>query len=127
MPHAGRGVDDRPPAGAPAQVREQRGLHRVGVGAAIAQRGEAHDYPRRAEAALAGAARGERVRPWADGLVTQPLERGDRSPGHAANRRDAGHPWRAVDQHGAATALALRAAPILRGDDREPLAQHGQQ
>ena len=65
-PTAVPGVEDRPPAGAAAQVGRQRPTRRAAVvvaGALGPQAGEPHDDPGRAEAALAGAGGAERVGP----------------------------------------------------------------
>ena len=43
----------------------------------------------------------------------EPVEGGDRRPGHPPRGGHAGHAGRAVDQHRAAAALALGAAPVL--------------
>ncbi len=47
--------------------------------------------------------------------------------GHPSCRGHARHPRRAVDEHRAAAALTLRAAPVLRGAQPEPVAQHAEQ
>ena len=83
-----------------------RGLRGVGEG------GDAHDDPRRAEAALAPAVGAERLGP-AVGAV-EALDRRDRPSGDAADGRDAGDARLAVDPHRAAPALALWAAAVLR-------------
>ena len=69
--------------------------------------------PGRAEPALAGAGRAEGLRPGPLLVVVETLDRGDRPTGDATGRRHAGHTRRAVDQHRAAPALALGAAPVL--------------
>ena len=64
--------------------------------------------------------------PVAHGGV-EALDRGDRSAVDPGDRRDARDPRLAVDEHGAAPALALRRAAVLRRRDPEALAQHRQQ
>ena len=82
---AGAAVDrlvDRLPAGAPAQVRGERAVDVDPAGLALGLGGrDAHEDPRRAEAALRAAGRDEaRGEPVADGGV-EAVDRGDRPPG----------------------------------------------
>ena len=46
--------------------------------------------------------------------IAETLERRDRPAGDTAGGSHARDPWLAVDQHGAAAALPLRAAAVLR-------------
>ena len=111
------GVEDRAPAGAPAEVGEEGLLHRgvvVRGGPLRPQPLEPADDPRRAEAALARARGAEGVGPPRPVLGGQPVDGRDRPPRDPARGGHAGDPRLAVHQHGAATALALRAAPVLR-------------
>ncbi len=52
------------------------------------------------------------------------LEGGDAPAGDPPGRRHAGDPGGAVDEHGAAAALALWAAPVLHAAQPEPVAEH---
>ena len=97
------------------------------VGTALVERGQAHQDPRRAEAALARAAGGEGGGPTVALVGREPLDRRHAAAGDAAHRRDARHPGRAVDPDGATPALALRAAAILERATAELLAQRIEQ
>ena len=65
----------------------------------------------------------ERGGPAVAQLLRRSLEGGDLASGDAADGRDAGDAGRAVDPHGAAPALTLRAAAVLDGAAAELLAQ----
>src|SRR5581483_1865746 len=122
-------VEDRAPPRAPAEVGEQRALdtgHVVDGGAGGPQRVEAHHDAGGAEAALAGARRAERVGPPARARP-EPVDGRDGAPSDAASRGDARDARFTVDEHRAATALPLRAAPVLRSAHAETVAQHLQQ
>ena len=129
---AGR-FDHRLPTRAPAQVSQQ-GLVDLGVGnssgrivAGVAQRGEPHDDAGGAEPALAGAGGSERGSPGTADSGGQTVQRGHLAAGQPAYRGHARHPGCAVDPHGATTALALRAAAVLRRAQVQALAQHVEQ
>ena len=83
--------------------------------------------PGRAEAALAGAGGAERLAPRRALGGIEAVERGDRPPPHPPGRRHARHPGLPVDEHGAAAALALGAAPVLQRADAQPLPQDVEQ
>ena len=131
---AGHGEDprlpDRLPAGAPTEMGGQRPVH----GGVIArchpfgpQPFQTADDPGRAKAALAGARGEERLGPTLAILRREPVDRRDRSGSHPPHRRDARDPRRPVDQHCAAAALALRAAPVFGRAHPEVVAQGHQQ
>ena len=115
------GVDDGPPSGAPAQVGGEGTVHGVDRRAVLHRR-DAHDDPRRAEPALRRAARHERLGPCH--RVGEPIDRRDVPPGDAPDGCHARNAWLAVDEHGAAPALSLRAAPILGRARAEAVAQN---
>ncbi|MEZ5145380.1 MAG: hypothetical protein R2726_23145 [Acidimicrobiales bacterium] len=99
----------------------------AGVGASDAQGLEpAHDAGR-AEAALAGPRRHERVGPPVAHDRFQAVGRGDDPTGHPPHRRHTGDARGSVDEHRAAAALALRAAAVLRRPATQPVAQHLEQ
>ena len=108
---------DRSPAGAAAQVGQQGRLRPLDRGRAGPSGGQpAHD-PRRAKPALAGAVADERL--GQAGRTSGPARRRwSPTAGHPPHRGHARHPGDAIHQHGAAPALALRAAAVL--DDRDP-------
>jgi len=81
--------------------------------AAPFERGQAHHDARRAESALAGTGADECRCPPASELVVEPFCGLDPASGDTAQRRDTGHPRRAVDQHRAAAALPLGAAAVF--------------
>ena len=114
------GVDDGPPSGAPAQVGSEGAVHGVHR-RAVLHGGDAHDDPGCAEPALRRAARRERIGPRH--RVGQPVDRRDVAPGDAPDGRHARDAWLAVDEHGAAPTLTLRAAPILDRAGAEAVAQ----
>ena len=124
------GLDDGLPAGAAAEVGLEGPLHRrvVGdVGGLGPQGGEPDDDPRRAEAALAAAGGAQGLGPRRPDLGVEPVDGGDGPAGHPPDRGHARHPRRAVDQHRAAPALALRAAAVLGAADAQLVAQGPQQ
>ena len=111
---AGR-LDDGLPAGAAAEMGPQCRLDRVraGWGGSRLERGQPHQDARRAESALAGPGGREGLRPAPAKFFGQALGGRDLAAGHPAHRchtRDTGG---TVDPHGAAAALALRAAAVL--------------
>ena len=59
--------------------------------------------------------------------IVEAVDGGDRPTGDPADRRHARDPRRAVDQHRAAPALALRAAAVLDRADPELVAQRAEQ
>ncbi len=87
------------------------------------ERRQAHDDARRAEATLTGAARHEGVGPTSAIGRGETLEGGDVAAGDAPHRRHAGDPRGAIDPHGAAAALPLRATPVFHRTTAELLAQ----
>ena len=113
-------LDDRLPPGAAAQVGAQPGLDvaartRCDAPGPALERGQTHDDARRAEATLAGAAGRRTRRPSAARTSSgTPSIVVTWRPAIAAHRRDAGDARCAVDPHGAAPALSLRAAAVLR-------------
>ena len=121
------GLDDGLPPGAPAQMGPQgrlhRGARRAAPRARRPERGQPHDDPRCAKAALARPVGDEGGRPAVTQLGRRPFEGGHTTAGHAADRRDAGDTWRVVHPHGAASALPLGAAAVLDGAAPELLAQ----
>ena len=124
------GVEDRAPPRAPAEVRQERLLDGgvVGrLGALGPQALEPADDARRAEPALARARGAERVGPARPSLGGEAVDGGDRSSGDPPSRGDARDPGLPVDQHRAATALALGAAAVLRGPQPERRSQHVEQ
>src|SRR5438093_10216601 len=111
IPERAERLADGAPPRATAEVGQEGTVH---VGRALGlQRCQPHDDPWRAEPALAGAGGAEGAGPGPPLVVSQALDRGDAAPGHPPGRRDARDPRRAVDEHGAATALTLGAAPVL--------------
>src|SRR5205085_1156465 len=84
----------------------------VGLGARRLERVEAHDDARRAEAALTRTARAERVGPPV--RAREAVDGRDRAPRDPLDGRHTRDARCAVDQHRAATTLALRAAAVLR-------------
>ena len=128
---AARGVDDGLPARAPAQVGAQGRLdvapRRWPPRRRAFERGQPQHDARRAEAALAGPVFDECGCPAVTQFRRSSLEGGDLASRDAADGRDAGDAGRAVDPHGAASALALGAAAVLHGAAAELLAQHVQE
>ena len=122
------GVEDLHVPGAAAQVgAEVAGRLVAGeraLGGGLVEQGlGAHEDARGAEAALQGAGGGEGVGEAVALVVAEPLEGGDRparDPLEAGLARDLGL---AVDEHGAATALARRRAAVLRRGQVELVAQ----
>ena len=94
---------------------EERSLHASSsLGrAGFVQCVQPHDDAGRTEAALAGTRGAERIGPSISAFA-ETLDGGHRPARDPACRRDACDPRLAVDQHGAAAALALRAAAVLR-------------
>ena len=113
------------PTGAAAQVGQKApGGLVLRDGAAPRRGGQADDDPGRAEPALAGAGGDEGVGPPVSLGRRDSLDGRDAPAGDPPGRRHTGHPGGAVDEHGAAAALALRAAPILHAAQPETVAQH---
>jgi hypothetical protein len=83
--------------------------------------GDAQDDAGRAEPALRGTVGGEALRPLIGG--GQSVERRDGTTGDPGDGRDAGDTGMAVDPDGAAAALPLGAAAVLRRTRPEPVAQ----
>ena len=105
-------VDDGPPPGAATKVGEEGVLH-LGGARARPEGGQPAQDPGGAEAALAGtmSIEGGHKRPqnrWFEAVY-----RDNRTTGDPPHRRHARHAGRAIHEHGATTALALGAAPIL--------------
>ena len=109
-------VEDLDVTGAAAQVRAQvagRGVA-VEIGAlALEQRRHAHEYPRRAEAALQRARRRERRRHAFALGVRQPLEGRHSRAGHLLYREIAADDRLAVDEHRATPALSRGRTAVL--------------
>jgi hypothetical protein len=99
----------------------------VGVRILATQPLQPHDDPGRAEPALTGALGHERVAPHVAARGFETLERRHAAAGDPAGRRDTRDSRCAVDQHRAATALALRTATVLGGADPQVLAQQVEQ
>src|SRR3546814_20898372 len=78
----------------------------------------------RAEAALAAPGVAEGVGPPVAHLRGEAVDGRDGSTGDPEGGRHAGDPRLAVDKHGSASALALRAATGLRVSPPYPVAQH---
>ena len=114
------GVDDRAPAGAAAEVGGEGAVDGVDR-RAVLQRGDAHDDPWRAEAALRRPARGERLRPRVG--VGQRVHGRDVTAGDPRHGRHARHPRLAVDEDRAAATLPLRAAAVLDRARAEAIAE----
>ncbi len=115
---------DRLPAGAAAQVRGERAVEVDPGGTALrTQPRRAHEDARRAESALRAAGVGEACRQSGAFGRLETLDGGHHPPGDADRRRDARDAGIAVDEHGAASALPLRRAAVLRRHDAEALAQ----
>ena len=117
---------DRLPSGAAAEVRRERA---VDVGAAVACRERSAPRPapgspacrtRTATAPVATNASASRSR----AVGSSPSSVVTDAAGDPLDRGDARDPRLAVDEHGAAAALALRRAAVLHRHDPEPLAQH---
>ena len=109
------------PTGAAAQVRGERSVEVAGPAA-----GEPHHDAGRAESRTASR-RSPRTRSRrSPGPTRRALRWSSRRPIERCGRhaRDA---RLTVDEHGAATALALRSAPVLGRGDPEALSQHVQQ
>ena len=111
------GIEDRAPAGAPAEVGEKALLHRR----VIVRRVPFARSPSSRQmmpgvqkphwlAPVAQKASAHRARS-SSGEPVDGRDRPPRDPAHGGHARD---PGLAVHQHGAATALTLRAAPVLR-------------
>ena len=124
------GVEDGLPAGAATEMGREgagRDVPVVVVSALGVQTGEAADDPRRAEPALAAPGGRERCRPAVPNIGIETLQGCDPAVPNPTSRGDAGDPGLPIDEHGAAPALTLRAAPVLHRAHPELLAQHVQQ
>ena len=60
-------------------------------------------------------------------VVWKPVDGGDRASAHPASGGDAGDARLTVDEHRAAAALPLRAAPVLRAPSAQLVAQGSEQ
>ena len=114
-------IGDRAIAGAAADVALQR-AGRCGA-LRLVEAGRGHDHARRAIAALERAGLRERRLHRVQGAIRggQPRDRGDRAPGRAERRHQAGMERLAVDQHRAGAAIARVAAAF--DAERAELAQ----
>ncbi len=130
MGHCVDRVEDLHVAGAPAEMCPEVGLHGC-LGERVALLVDLglgpHDDARDAEPALQAAARRERVGEALPFGLVDALECGDRLAVDLGDVVLARHGGLAVDQHGAASALARWRAPVLRRGDVEFLAQRGEQ
>ncbi len=108
----GDGIQDAAPTGAAAEVRKE-GLLDIRRPGGLVQGGQPAQDAGGAEAALAGAVRDERLDQGLPASRRETVCGGDGAPGDPAQGRDAGDAGLPVDQHGAAAALALRAAAVL--------------
>ena len=118
-------VVDRLPAGAPAEVGGEAAVEVDPRARPFAAQRRRRARRSRGCRTRTASRRLRRSRPRAvSGRRVETFDGGDRSPGHPDHRGHAGHAWLAVDEHGAAPALPLRRAPVLGGDDAEPLAEH---
>ena len=123
---AARGVDDDcQPVHRHRWARRAASMSRRAVASPVRPLStrRAEDDAGRAEAALARPVLDECVGPALPQLLRCSLEGGDPAPGDAADGRDAGDAGRPVDPHGAASALALRAAAVLDGATAEFFSQ----
>ena len=112
------------PAGATAQVRRERSIDVDGRDATLLEQGRRpHHDPWCAESALRATRGEERLGECVPMPGVESVDRGDRATGDPFRRRDTGDPGAAVDQHGAAAALALGRATVLHRHDPEALAQ----
>jgi hypothetical protein len=103
-------------------VGEKGRLH-LRPGRGWPQSGQPAEDARGAKPALAGAPGDETVDQPVEHLGGEAVDGRHRSARDAPHRGDAGHPRRPVDENGAATALALGAAPVLDAGDAYLLAQ----
>ena len=120
----------RLPASTAAQVCEQRlvdGCEVGPIGLLRVESIEPHDDSWGAESTLTATDGAERIGPPGAALRIEPIDRGDRSPVDATGRCYTCDPWLTVDQNGAAAALPLRAAAVLRCGDTELISQHVEQ
>ena len=118
--------EDRLPASAPAEVSVQGpgrpvSVRDPGVVRPGSQPGKTDHDARGAEPTLAPSGGTERLGPRRADLRVQTVEGGDCPSTDPAGRGYARDPGLAVDQHRAATALALRAAPVLDRPDADPV------
>ncbi len=109
---AGDGVDHGPPPGTAAQMGQQRRLHLLRT-RPLAQGGRPAQDPGRAEPTLAGAGGDEGADQPVTHLRLEAVHGDDRPSRNPPQRRDAGDAGGPVDQHGATSALSLRAAAVL--------------
>ncbi len=111
----GDGVDHGPPAGASTQMRGEGSIDpRGGRAIPVEQRRGAHEDARGAEAALRRAGRQERIGEPGTLMLVQSFDGGDVTSADPRRGGDARDPRRAVDEDGAAPALTLGRAPVLR-------------
>ena len=123
-------VEDLHVAGAAAEVRAEvtgRVVARQLRTLLLEQRVHPHDDARRAEAALERAGRRERGRVLVAGERVEAFERRHRATGGLLEAHLARDHGLAVEEHGAAPALARRRATVLRRRDVELLAQRGEE
>jgi hypothetical protein len=122
------GLVDGLPAGAAAEVGSERPIEVDPRATTLrSQRCGAHDDPGGAEATLRSAVIDEAGRDrFAFGSV-ETFDRSDHSSGHPGYRGHTGDPRVSVDEHGAAPALPLWRATVLRRNDAHALSEHGEQ
>ena len=112
----------RAPTRAPAEVRSQRPIERGRRAAAARITIPGVQNPHCDPPVATNAARDRVTR-----VGVESFHRRHRPARDARGRGDARDPRVAVDEHGAAAALALRRAAVLHRDEAEPLAQDRQQ
>ena len=109
-------LEDRLPSGAATEVGLKRPLDRSVVGSVsrlLSQRSQPNHNAWRAKSALTSTGGTQCLGPLLTHLGLEPVDGGDHASCHPPSGRDTGDARRAVDQDGAAAALALRAATIF--------------
>ena len=99
----------------------------VSIGLLGFEAGKTHDDSGRAEPALAGTGRAEGIGPACSVGLVEAFEGGDSATPRPADRGHAGDSGLAVDEHRAASALSLRAAPVLGGTLAQVIAERAEQ